>query len=147
MKTFLLLLILFSFLQSAFLPVNLVLVILIARNLVLDSSDNLLIAFFAGLALSFLSQTNIGYWPLVLILVVKLSQALKKIPVSFNGLMVFLSGALLILIVSLFNQFFISQNLQISKLILESILVVPTFYLVRLWEERFVVKRGIKLKV
>lgn len=53
MKTLLLLIALFAFLQSAFLPINLVLVLIIARSLIVDDRENLFLAFFGGLILSF----------------------------------------------------------------------------------------------
>lgn len=147
MKTFLLIVLLLAFLQSTFLPLNLVLVMLISRSLVLDEPGNLLSAFLAGLILSFLTQVNLGYWPLLFILAVKLIQLLKRIPVSFNALMVFFSSGLVISVVSLLNQLFIDQDLHILQIIFESVLVIPAFYFTRFWEERFIVKKSIKLKI
>lgn len=146
MKTFLLFLSLFAFLQSAFLPINLVLVLLIARDLVVEDRDNLLLAFFGGLILSFLSQINLGYFPLIFILTVKLNALLKKLPVSLNPLMIFLYGSLLITLAALLNSFFVSQQLTIAVHLIEAILVLPSYYLVKLWEERFLVKSQ-KLRV
>lgn len=147
MKTFLLLLILLSFLQSAFLPFNLVLVFLIARSLVVEDRSNLILAFGSGLVLSFLTQVNLGYWPVVLVLAVKLAGMVKKIPVSFNPVIILLSGTVVISIVAVINNFFIGEKIQILPLILEAVLVLPAYYLTRAWEERFVVKGTIRLKV
>jgi hypothetical protein len=147
MKTFLLVITLFAFLQSAFLPVNLVLVILIARSLVLDDRENLFLAFFGGLILSFLTQVNLGYYPIVFILIVKLAGVLKKLPVSFNLLMIFLCGILLIALTASLNSFFVSQPLSLYVHIAEAILVMPAYLLVRLWEDRFIAKPHMKLRV
>lgn len=147
MKIFLLLLILFSFMQSAFLPLNLVLVLIVARSLAIDDKKNLLMGFSGGLALSFLTQTNLGYWPIILVLAAKLTATITKLPISFNPLIIFLSGGIIISIVATLNGFLIDEELQILTHILEAVLVVPAFYLVRAWEERFVVKGAIKLKV
>lgn len=147
MKTFLLLLTLFAFLQSAFLPINLILVVMIARALVIEDRVNLLLAFLGGLILSFLSQVNLGYFPLVLIIVVKLVGLARKLPVSFNPLVVLLSGSIAIALVAISNSFFIHQNLTIWSHLVEALLVVPSYYLVQIWEERFIVKSHIKLKV
>lgn len=147
MKTFLLFLSVFAFMQSAFLPLNLVLVLLIARSLVREDRSNLFMGFFGGLILSFLTQVNLGYWPIVFILVVKLSSLIKRLPVSFNPLIIFFCSIFIVSSVRIFNVFFMNEELKITTLIFEAILVVPVFYLVRGWEERFVVKGVIKLRV
>lgn len=147
MKTFLLLLTLFAFLQSAFLPVNLVLVVLIARGLVTEDRGNLFLAFFTGMILSFLTQVNLGYYPVVFILVVKLAMMMKKLPVSFSPFMIFLSGVLLITITASLNSFFTGQMLNLYPHIIEAVLVIPAYFLIKLWEDRFIVKSHIKLKV
>lgn len=147
MKTFLLLLTFFAFLQSAFLPVNLVLVVLIARGLVTEDRDNLFLAFFTGLILSFLTQVNLGYYPVVFISVVKLAMMLKKLPVSFSLLMIFLSGALLIALTAFLNSFFTGQILSLYPHIIEAVLVIPAYFLIKLWEERFIIKSHTKLRV
>ena len=147
MKTILLFPIFFAFLQSAFLPINLVLVVIIARSLITESRDNLFLAFFGGLILSFLTQVNLGYYPIVFILVVKLTGMLKKLPVSFNVLPIFLSGSLVVGLVTLANSYFISQNLAFTPHLIEAILVLPTYWLIKIWEGRFVAKSHMKLKV
>jgi len=42
---------------------------------------------------------------------------------------------------------FTHQGAQFPKIFLESLLSLPIFYLLRLWEERFTVRKEIKLKV
>ena len=147
MKTLLLLITLFAFLQSAFLPVNLVLVLLIARSLIIDDRENLYLAFFGGLILSFLAQINLGYYPILFLVVVKLSGMLKLLPVSFNLLMVFLSGALIVALTTTVNRFIIGQYVEVWPHLIEVVLVIPTYFFVKLWEERFVVKSHMKLKM
>lgn len=146
MKTLLLSIILFAFLQSAIFTLNFVLVILVARNLVVDDTENLFIAFFGGLILSFLTQVNLGYWPLVFILVVKLGQLAKKLPVSFNVLTIFIAGSLQIALVVLLNKIFLGERIEIYPHLIEAVLVVPAFFLIRMWEERFVAKGNFRLK-
>lgn len=147
MKTLLLLITLFAFLQSAFLGVNLVLVLLIARSLVVSDRDNLYMAFFGGLILSFLTQINLGYLPLVFILIVKLGEFIKTFPLSFNLLMIFVSGSVLIAIASGLNMIFIDQNLNLYIHLIETILVVLFYFVIKLWEERFVIKSHMKLRM
>ena len=140
MKTLLLLITLFAFLQSAFLPVNLVLVLIVARSLIIDDRDNLFLAFFGGLILSFLTQVNLGYYPLVFILIVKMAGLLKKLPVSFHTLTILFCGALLLSSGAVLNSIFAGIDLEFTTLLIESILVIPAYFLIRIWEERFIVK-------
>lgn len=147
MKTLLLFITLFAFLQSAFLPVNLVLVLLIARSLIIDDRENLYLAFFGGLILSFLTQINLGYYPILFLAVVKLSGMFKMLPVSFNLLMVFLSGALIVALTTTVNRLVIGQYVEVWPHLMEAVLVIPTYFFVKLWEERFVVKSHMKLKM
>jgi hypothetical protein len=148
MKTFLLFLTLFAFLQSAFLPINLVLVILIARALVVDDRDNLILAFSGGLILSFLTQVNLGYYPLIFMLVVKLISMIKKLPISFNLLIVFISGGLLVTLVALINSWTRGEELSVYLILIEAVLVIPVYIITKLWEERFIViSQQMKLRV
>ncbi len=147
MKTLLLLTTLFAFLQSAFLPVNLVLVLIAARGLVSDDRQSLYIAFFGGLILVFLMQVNLGYYPLILILLVKIAALVKRLPVSFNLLVIFASGILLIGIGNLLGVIFIQQEFKIYIYIIEILLFIPFYYLTRFWEERFSVKPHQKLRI
>lgn len=147
MKIFLLLLIICSFLQSAFLGVNFVLVLIVARSLVSAEKSNLYLAFTGGLILSFLTQVNLGYWPFVLLLVSKVSSLAKELPFSLNPVMVFLTGVLQVVIVALFSKFYMHANMDVSIFIIETLLIVAVYYLMRVWEERFIVRREIKLKV
>lgn len=147
MKTLFLWIILFAFLQSSVISLNLVLVVLIARSLAAGDGANLLLAFFGGLILSFLTQTNLGYWPWLLLFIVKIGILTSKLPVSFNPFVIFLSGSVLVFFAALVNKFFLHQDFQFLKLVFEAILVVPAFFLIRIWEERFVEKSQIRLKV
>ncbi|MBI2593228.1 hypothetical protein HYW44_01120 [Candidatus Daviesbacteria bacterium] len=147
MKTLFLWIILFAFLQSSVISLNLVLVVLIARSLAIDDGANLLLAFFGGLILSFLTQTNLGYWPLLLLFIVKIGILTRKLPISFNPFLIFLSGGVLVFLSAAVNKLFLHQDFQFFQLVFEAVLVVPAFFLIRIWEERFVEKSQIRLKV
>lgn len=147
MKTFLMIIILCSFLQSAFLGINLVLVFIIARSLATNDKSNLYLAFVGGISLSFLTQVNLGYWPLILLLVSKITSAARFLPVSLNPLMIFLVGGVQIVLVAVANMLISGSELKFLNIILEAVLVIAAFYLARAWDERFVVKREIKLRI
>ncbi len=147
MKTLLLIITLFAFLQSAFLPVNIVLILIIARSLIVDDRENLFLAFFGGLILAFLTQINLGYYPIIFVFLVVIAGMLKKLPVSFGLLMTFLFGGLLITLTALLNNYFIGQYLEFYPHLIEAILLLPTYFLMKFWEERFVIKSHTKLRI
>lgn len=147
MKIFLLVIVLASFLQSAFLPINFVLVLIVARSLVVEDTGNYFLAFFGGLILSFLTQANLGYWPIIFLIVVKLAYMIKKIPVSFNPLIIFISGAILILITDYSGLLFSQQSFSLWIYLTEIILILPIYFISKIWEERFTVKKHTKLRI
>ncbi len=147
MKIFLLVLILFAFLQSAFLPVNLILICLIARSLLIQDSSNYYLAFFGGLILSFLTQDNMGYWPLILLLTVKICYMISKLPISLTPFTVTLWAGIIIFSLEFLNMIFMHTNFEFVPALIETLLIIPAFYLIRVWEGRFIVKRNIKLKI
>lgn len=147
MKTLLLLITFFAFLQSAFLGVNLVLVLIVARGLVVDDREALFLGFFGGLILGFLTQVNLGYYPLVFILTIKAAGVLKKLPVAFNLLTVLLFGAVLIILNAFLNSLFIGQMFDVYPHLIEIVLVLAFYFPVKFWEERFIVKKQAKLRI
>lgn len=148
MKTLILILIIISFIQNTILPVNLVLIILIVRAVIRPEKNNLILAFVFGLLSSHLSLQTAGLQSLIYLCLVQITQVLSKSRISAHPfliipLTVFLSAVNLI-IVSLFNR----QSIQLMpQVIIESIFSLPIFYLLRLWEERFIVRKEIKLRV
>lgn len=128
-------------------PANIVLVLIAARGLVLDDRASLYIAFFGGLILSFLMQVNLGYYPLLFLLIVKIAALIRNAPVSFNLPVVFFAGMFLIGLSHGLNVIFLQQEFKISIYIIESVILVPVYYLVRFWEERFTVATHSKLRI
>ncbi len=97
--------------------------------------------------LSFLTQTNLGYYPMFFLIIVNFTYLLKNLPVSLSPLMIFLFGLLLISINTLFNKYLTFGNWNLYLHLFEAVIILPVFYGVRFWEERFIPKRAIKLKV
>ncbi|MBI4038076.1 rod shape-determining protein MreD [Candidatus Daviesbacteria bacterium] len=148
MKTLLAILILAAFLQSAILPLNLVLVILLIRAYVRPNKNDLYLAFFFGLLTSFLENYPLGVHSLIYLLLVQLTHSFARLPVAKN----IFSQTVLIFISLLVNDLTISLIFKTSwqiwpKLLLEIILVFPVYFLVNFWEERFIFKKEIKLKI
>lgn len=148
MKTLIIILILLSFLQATLIPLDLVLMVLILRAYLVTEKANLYLGFGFGFLLSILSNTILGLHSLILVILIEATHLLKKTPISDNYLVVIP----LILITSIIYTAFLSLILQ-QQLILwpkvaaEAILALPVFLGLKFWEERFVVKEKIKLKL
>src|SRR5256885_1337250 len=117
MKFFILLLIIASFLQASFIPVNLVLLLLISRAFIIEDKSNYYLAFFAGLFLGIVSIYNIGLWPLIFLLLVKVINLSKKLPLSKNILSLIILSLGLIGLVGYSQSVMYHQFFDIKKVL------------------------------
>lgn len=156
MKTLIIVLIIVSFLQTTILPIDLVLLILICRAYIKSDKSNLYLAFAFGLFLSFLNLANFGLESIIFLIIIQVTQMMSRSRLAGNPLLI-IPVSLFFLVINQFlvmNQFInqavnIPVNFQVFpflKLLLGAFLSLPVLYIVRLWEERFVVQKGIKLK-
>lgn len=148
MKILIVVLIICSFLQSTIIPVDLNLIILICRSYTRSDKSNLFLAFAFGLLNSYLNLNLLGLQSLIYLVLVSFTQTLSKSRLAGNLLLIMP----LVLFSSAVNQVTLSiaGNYSIElfpKIFLESFISLPSLYLIRLWEERFIVKREIKLRV
>lgn len=140
MKTLIIILIIASFLQTTIVSINIVLLILICRAYLKTDRANLYLAFVFGLLAGHLNLNILGMTSLVYLLIVSSTHALSKLRLASNPLLV-----VPISFIFLSLDQFAAWNL--SKIIISSFLSLPAFYLIRLWEERFIVQKDIKLKI
>lgn len=147
MKTIIFLFIIAAFIQSSFLPLNLVLIMLICRSLVIEETVNYYLALGSGLLLGILSPLNLGFWPLLFIVIVKLVQLLRKLPVLANLFTVLPISFLILTAVLYLQQLFFGQSIDFKLVVIETLLVLPTFIFFRFWEERFIIKPELKLRI
>ena len=148
MKILILTLIIISFIQTTILSLNLVLIVLVARSLIRPQKNNLILAFWFGLLVSHLSLQTLGFHSLIYLILVQTTQILSKSRISANPLLIMpltaVSSTISLAAVSLLSH----QSIQlVPAVFIESLLSLPIFYAVRLWEERFVVRKEIKLRV
>lgn len=147
MKTLIIILTLAAFLQTTILPIDLVLLILICRAYVKAERANLYLAFAFGILTSHLNLTGLGLESLLYLITVQVVQLLSKSNFAGNPLLII---PISVVFLSL-NQVVISlvghQTMEFSRVFIAAVLSLPVLYLVRLWEERFVVRKEIKLKV
>lgn len=137
MKTLIVVLIIASFLQTTIFPFDLVLIILICRAFIKTGKSNLYLAFIFGLLSSHLSFTPMGAQSILFLTYVAITQSLSKSRLSQNAFLIIPICFTVIII----NQTIVSTNIY------GGFLSYPIFYLVRFWEERFVARKEIRLKV
>lgn len=148
MKTLIIVLILISFLQATIMPIELVLLILICRSYIKEDKANLYLAFAFGLLTSHLTLTPLGLNSLIFLILVQITQVLSKTRLAGNSLLIIPLTLILLSVNQLVTSLIIQQTFFLSpKILLESFLSLPILYVVRLWEERFVVRKEIKLKI
>lgn len=151
MTRLIIVLIAISFLQGVILPINLVLIILIARSFVMDDRANFYLAFALGLWLSFLLGAPLGGLSLLYLFAVLSVQTIKSIHL-FAHWSVIIPASMLILAFSqlvsgVASGASITSSINLSLIIAEAFFVLPVYVLVRFWEERFVPRSDIKLKI
>lgn len=147
MKTLVFVLIICSFIQSTILPIDLVLIILICRSYIRPHRTNLFLAFSFGLLNAHLTLMPLGILSLIYLVLVAATESLSKSRLAGNPLLIVPLSLLLMSIDHIIPAILIHTSPQLfPKLFWEGFLSLPTLYLIRFWEERFIVQKGIKLK-
>lgn len=147
MRVYLLALILIALIQSSLLPINLCLCAIIAKSFASYGKENYYLALITGITLGILSTINLGFWALILLIVVWITHLVRKLPITTNYLTILPVSFGIILVVTLLESFFLNQKINYWIIIIESVLTLPLFVLIKIWEERFVVRDDIKLKL
>jgi len=147
MKTLIIVLIIVSFTESTILPIDLVLIILIARSYIRSDKSNLWLAFSFGLLSSNLNLTALGIQSLIYLTLVAVSEGLSKSRLAGNSFLIIPLSFVLLSLNQLIFASFLSESFLFPKIVLEAIFSLPILYLIRLWEERFIVQKEIKLRV
>lgn len=147
MKTLTVILIITSLVQSTLIPLDLVLLILISRALIRPDKTNLFLAFGFGLFNSILNLTTLGFESLFYLLVVEILMSLAKTRVAANALLIIPLSLGPLFLHQLFISILTHSTLQFfPKIFFEALLALPIFYLTKIWEERFIVRKEFKLK-
>ena len=137
-----------SFIQVTVWPINLVLVTLICRSYIKTSKSNLYLAFAFGLFISHLNLTPLGFESLVYVSALAITQLLSKARLAGNALMIIPITFLLMIFSHALDGLVLKESLQLfPRVLIESSLSLPILYLIRLWEERFIIRKDIKLKL
>lgn len=147
MKTLIIILIIASFLQTTIIPIDLVLLILICRSYIKSDRVNLYLAFAFGLLVGHLNLVSPGLQSLVYLTLVVATGVLSRLRLAGNPLLILPITFILLFLNQLVSSFLMHEIMEFSKIILSTLLSLPLLYLVRLWEERFIVEKEIKLKI
>ena len=140
-------LILFCFLQEAFLPFNLVLLVLVSRAFVVSEKENYYLAFAFGLLLSFLAGFSLGVLSITYLSLVFVIHMFRRIQFVTHPVIVIPIAAVSLFLDSTIRSLFISSSLNLMSFITQIILIIPVYFATLFWEERFIPKKDIKLKV
>ncbi len=146
MKTLSLVLIIIAFLQTTGLSLDLGLLILICRSYIKTDDKNLYLAFGFGLLISHLELQSFGLVSIIYLILVQLTQLFQKSSFARPIFLIIPLSFVLLSLNQITTSFFYHQTPFFPKVIIESLLSLPILYLVKLWEERFIVQRGIKLR-
>jgi hypothetical protein len=147
MRVFIFIFILAAFLQTAFIPINLCLILLICRSFALEDDLNYWMGFFGGIMLSALSSANLGFWTFAFLITVKFIQLAKILPISSNFFTIIPISFIVISLVGLLESFFFEQSFNLMKVFIETAITLPTYILVRFWEDRFMMRQDVRLKI
>lgn len=147
MKLFIFILLIAAFLQTSFIPLNLCLIILICRSYAIHQKENYYLALYAGIFLGILSSANLGFWPLIMIPTVFIIHTIRLLPITGRVLTIIPVALLLLLASSGLEKLILNTAFVWWYPMISSIIALPIFIVIREWEERFITKKGIKLKL
>lgn len=148
MKTLITILILTSFIQVTLIPLDLCLMVLLLRSFIRPSSENLYLAFGLGLLVSLLNHAQLGLESLIFLFFAELVYLISKSTLTRN---LYSSVAILSLFLVLYQVIeglIYHQTIQFwPKIPIEILVSLPLYIVIRVWEERFITRKDIKLKV
>ncbi len=140
-------LILATFIQASFLPINILLLVLIARSFITHDQKNFYLAFSFGLLLSLLLGKPLGSLSFIYLILLTSVRFIKRTPLASRWIVILPLGFILLLADRLIEGLIFKSSLNTGALIVETVLILPVYFVVRFWEERFVPRKEIRLKI
>ena len=148
MKTLIVVLIFLSFFQATLIPFDLVLIFLILRAYEISGKENLYLAFGFGLLISCLENSPLGVYSLIFLGLIQATYLYKKTPISSNLIFGLPLIVMVLSVNSIITSLLFSSSVQFfPKVLQETLIAIPVYFLLRIWEKRFVVKDEVKLRV
>lgn len=136
MLIYLVLVIFAALLQTTVVSLNLCLVTLIAVAFIRRDGLDLYVGFIGGLILGLLSGVNVGFYPIIFLIILEAIYFYKKLPISGNAFFSLpaIIGSLLFLDLS--QQIILNQSPNFYSLPIETLLFLLIFFLVQFFEDR-----------
>lgn len=147
MKVIIAILIIAAFLQSTILPIDLVLLVLIPRAYIKPDRTNLYLAFIFGLFISHLDLTKFGLQSLIYLIIIQATQVLSRLRLAGNPLLIIPVTLVFLLLDQVVNILLTHQMWDFPGILFASFLSLPILYMLKIWEERFIAQKEIKLKM
>lgn len=147
MIALLIVLTLISFLQATFWSVNLVLIILVSRAFVTSDKITIWLAFGFGLLLSLLSGYTLGSLSLIYLLIVVLVRLVRNTHLASHWLIILPLSWIMLLLDQFLESLILGIGFRLGTTFIPLIFVLPIYLAVRFWEERFIPRPAIKLKI
>jgi hypothetical protein len=147
MKLFIFFIFLAAFAQTSFITLNLCLIILISRSYAINDAKNYYLALFGGILVGVLTSLNIGFYPLIFIVSVFLVHLIRTLPIT-GKYWIILPISFGLLMMAMLTEYQV-YNFKINWWLpsIGSLVTLPIYIFIREWEERFVAKPGIRLKL
>lgn len=140
-------LVILSFIQSTILPLELVLEIILLRAFLKLDRANLYLAFGFGLIIAFLGHFTLGLQSMIYLLLVVFVHFLSKTPLSKNIFTCISTVIVLLTFNDLVSVLFLHTQIGWIKILFELLFAFPIYFILKIWEERFIVRPDIKLKI
>lgn len=147
MKLFTFILLIAAFLQTSFLPLDLCLILLVCRSYAIHQPNNYFLALLTGLFLGILTSTNVGFWPIIFVTAVLIIHLVRLLPITSRFLTVVPVAFLILLGSDMAANFFLRLPFNFWYPAIGSLIALPIYVAIKEWEERFVAKPGIKLRL
>lgn len=151
MRSLIVILVTLSFLQGALFPVNFVLLVILGRTFVVDDRQNYWLAFGFGLLLSLLSGYPLGGLSMIYLFFVTLVSLIKKVELSSHWVVIFSLSLFILFLNQVFLHLLFQTDVNLFddrlRLLIEALLILPVYFVVRIWEERFIPRSDIRLKI
>lgn len=138
---------LLSFLQATVINLDLILLVLICRSLLMEDDKNYYLAFGVGLLFGFLTIQPLGLLSIFYLLVVFLIYLLKRTTLGTYWPVVIPLVIIFATIEQFLRKIFFDSFVNFIPVIILTMLALPTYLLIRFWEERFIPRKDLKLKL
>ena len=147
MKLLIIILVLLSFIQTTILPLDLVLVILLLRSYIKPERTNLTLAFFLGILIAQLMSQPPGLYCTLYLILVELTSILASLPLRKNLIFAGASLIVFLLLEKIVLAKFTGATPYFWSVVFEMVFALLSYFVLKLWEERFVVRSEIKLRL